>query len=279
MVRGKAASSSTSLACIGTPPVQAEQWLHSGFDSVFALLCRCAAPGCNQALWNTDLEPEATAEPPPQTGALVPAGSAPRLKVRAEAAAGLIEDGSTYCVDHGGIYHFTVNLSDAAGAIVGLPLLPQRSWAGGVLYHCDGPSDGNGDIRISADTRAAQPGQSHALVLPGINASLNVKVYEFVQVRLVTFVQLGERVRAELELLRRDGQAFADLGSWRGHVRVGEGASAPFMRGHAPDSVPVSTGWLPATCPATLQVRLGFPSNLDRLLVGSVDLAIPPPDA
>lgn len=273
MVRGKAASSSTSLAYAASPSLAVGQWL----PGVLALLRRCTAPGGNQPLWNADLErpdgpdsgvdPHTTGVPPPQLA---------RLRVRAEADAGLIDDGSTYCVDHGGTYHFTLNISDGRGAIVGLPLLPAQTLAGGVVYRCAGPSDGNGDIRISVDTRQARPGQSHALVLPGLGACVNVKVYEFVQVRLVDFARVGERVKAELELSRRDDRTFSDLGTWRGYVRLGEGPTAPFLRGHSPSRVPVSTGWLPANRAVTLQVRLSFPSSLDRLLVGDVDLLVPP---
>ncbi len=288
MVRCKAATSTLPLACDGLSPTTSDTVLRSSFDALRDFLRRgfhvhrCAAEtGCNEALWNAD---EGAGDPhpdvPPATaGPALRRCGEPRVTVHAEAVDGLIRQGGTWCVDHGGLYRFTLNVRDARGAAVGLPLVPRESQVGGVVYRCEGPSDGNGDIQVSADTRHACLGQSHALVvtLQGIEACINLKVYEFVEARLVGFAQVQARVRAEIELCRRNAQVFSDQGSWRGYVRLADGVAAPFLRGHAPDVVPVSTGWLPATGPGTLQVRLSFPSSLERLLTGATDFPLPAP--
>jgi len=288
MVRRKAATSALPWACDALSPAPSETGLQVSLDAVrdflrrgFHLHGRGAETGCNEVLWNADDDTgEVRREVPPATaGPSARLCGEPRVTLRAEAVDGLILQGGTWCADHGGLYRFTLNVRDARGAVVGLPLVPPESRTGGVVYRCEGPSDSNGDIRVSADTRQACLGQPHALVvaLPGIDASVNLRVYEFVQARLVGYDQVHERVRAEIELYRRNAQVFSDLGTWRGYVRLPDGATAPFLRGHSPDVVPVSTGWLPAAGPGNLQVRLSFPSSLDRLLTGDVDFAISAP--
>ncbi|MEE1924926.1 hypothetical protein V0R50_15830 [Pseudomonas sp. 148P] len=286
MVRRKAAISTLPLVCDGLSPPASDTVLRVSLDALRDFLRRgfhlhrCGAEtGCNEALWNAD---EGAGDvhhdvPPATAGPALRFCGEPRVTVRAEAVDGLIRQGSTWCVDHGGLYRFTLNVRDTGGAAVGLPLVPRESQVGGVVYRCEGPSDGNGDIHVSADTRHACLGQSHALVvaLPGIETCINLKVYEFVEVRLVGYAQVQERVRAEIELYRRNAQMFSDLGNWRGYVRLADGVAAPFLCGHSPDVVAVGTGWLPATGAGTLQVRLGFPSSLERLLTGAVDFPIP----
>lgn len=288
MVRRKAAISTLPWACDALSPATPDAILHVSFDALrdflrrgFQRHQRGAEAGCNEALWTTD-DDACERHPHPRSGpwlAWPPLRifGEPQVCVRAEAVDGLIQEGNGWCADRGGVYRFTLTVRDGHGAVVGLPLVPRESRVGGVVYRCEGPSDGNGDIRVSADTRTAQAGQSHALVvgLRGIHASVNLRVYEFVQARLVGYSQVQERVRVEVELFRRDAQAFSDLGPWRGYLQLVDGVRVPFLRGHVADVVPVSSGWLPATSPDSLQVRLSFPSSLDRMLIGDIDFPFP----
>lgn len=285
MVRRKAAISTLPWACDALSPATSDTGLQATLETLrdfllrgFHLHQRGVEAGCNEALWNADDDAsEQPPDPPPGPWQRSRILGEPQVTVRAESVDGLIQQGTAWCVDRGGVYRFTLTVSDARGAVVGLPLVPRESRVGGVVYRCEGPSDGNGDIRVSADTRDALTGHSHALVvgLPGIDASVNLKVYEFVQARLVGYTRVQERLRAEVELFRRNAQVFSDLGAWRGYLQLADGAKVPFLRGHVADVVPVSTGWVPVAGSGTLQVRLSFPSSLDRLLTGDIDFAIP----